>query len=242
MWWLANHHDAVELFARLGTGAVVVLEPDLALSAELATLVVRRPSGAMAHYPLVRTYQQDGICHTVVVPALVAPRLAAQAAEWAEAIAEAVGMVGVLAVEFFVHDDQLLVNELAPAPHNSGHYTVDACATSHFENHLHAVLDLPLGSTGMTVPAAVMANLIGTVPSLAQVAKAAPGPPAHVHLYGKQGRPGRKVGHVTLCGADRVALKVAVEVMARDMASDGAGPAPSPFTPAAVARVGGIDR
>lgn len=191
-----------------GPGARVVLEPCLAIERELAVLVARRADGHAVAYPVVETHQDDtAICREVWAPAPVADSLAEAATRLALGIADAIGSTGILAVELFVVDGALVVNELAARPHNTGHLTIDASTTSQFANHLRAVLDLPLGPTGMRAPAAAMANVIadGTVglgeADAEQVGGGASGP-VHVHLYGKQSRPGRKVGHVTALADD----------------------------------------
>ncbi|GAC1601097.1 MAG: 5-(carboxyamino)imidazole ribonucleotide synthase [Acidimicrobiales bacterium] len=203
---LSDDAAARELFDRLPPDTVVVIEPELQLIAELATQVVRRADGTMVGYPVVRTYQEDGICRMLEAPAEVEPAVARQARDWAAALAEAVEAVGVLAVEFFLTDQGLVVNELAPRPHNSGHYSIEACVTSQFENHLRAVLDLPLGAPDLAVPAAVMVNLIAGRTPPSDLEGLTADPHARVHWYGKTSRPGRKVGHVTTCGTDRSAL------------------------------------
>jgi 5-(carboxyamino)imidazole ribonucleotide synthase len=176
---------------------------------ELAALVARSPYGQGAAWPVVETVQSDGICVEVLAPAPdLAGRLADDAQQLALRIAGELGVVGVLAVELFETDDGLLVNELAMRPHNSGHWTIDGAVTSQFEQHLRAVLDYPLGATDPVTPVTVMANLLGAAE-----------PPAmgvderlhhlfarfgevKVHLYGKAERPGRKLGHVTVSGAE----------------------------------------
>jgi 5-(carboxyamino)imidazole ribonucleotide synthase len=175
---------------------------------ELAQLVARRPSGDVAVWPLVETVQGDGVCREVFAPA---PQTSAPvervAREIAHAVAEALGVTGVLAVELFETTDQrVLVNELAMRPHNSGHWTIDGAVTSQFEQHLRAVLDLPLGETAARAPWTAMVNLLGG-PADGDLdarlpAALADQPAAKVHLYGKAPRPGRKVGHVTVAGED----------------------------------------
>lgn len=189
-------------------GARVVLEPCLAIERELAVLVARRADGDAVAYPVVETHQDDtAICREVWAPAPIADLLAEAATDLALGIADAIGATGILAVELFVVDGELLVNELAARPHNTGHLTIEASATSQFANHLRAVLDLPLGPTGMRAPAAAMANVVaeGTVglggADAEQVGALVSGL-VHVHLYGKQSRPGRKVGHVTVLAED----------------------------------------
>ncbi len=205
--WLRDRDDLHRLISDgdLGPSGVLV-EPALPITAELATQVVRRADGERVVYPVVHTVQRDGICTTVTAPAATQPGLASEAQRGAVALAERLGYVGVLAVEYFVVDGSLMFNELAPRPHNSGHYTIDACTTSQFENHLRAVLGWPLGDPSMSVPAAVMANVICTGDPLTPLSRMALPSGTRVHLYGKHPAPGRKLGHVTSCGSDPVAL------------------------------------
>ncbi|HLZ22460.1 MAG TPA: 5-(carboxyamino)imidazole ribonucleotide synthase [Ktedonobacterales bacterium] len=173
---------------------------------ELAVMVARGRGGACVVYPVVETIQRDHICHLVRAPAPVSAAVAARAAAMARRAVEAIGGIGVFGVELFeTADGGVLYNEIAPRPHNSGHYTIEGCITSQFENHLRAVLGLPLGSAAMTAPAAVMVNLLGTRNGPARadgLAEALAISGAHVHIYGKlASRVGRKMGHVTALGA-----------------------------------------
>ena len=177
---------------------------------ELSALVARSPSGQAAAYPVVASTQLDGICHEVVAPAPdLDPDLAGQAQQIALRIAGELDVTGVLAVELFeTTDGRILVNELAMRPHNTGHWTQDGAVTSQFENHLRAVLDLPLGSPAARAPWTVMVNILGGPHD--QVGRLYDGyphamardPRLRVHLYGKDLRPGRKVGHVNAYGDD----------------------------------------
>jgi 5-(carboxyamino)imidazole ribonucleotide synthase len=171
---------------------------------ELSQVLARRPSGEIALWPVVESIQRDGVCAEVIAPApRSAGRIADVAADIATAIAEALEVTGVLAVELFeTTDDRLLVNELAMRPHNSGHWTIDGSTTSQFEQHLRAVLDLPLGATGCRDPWSVMVNVLGGPAQLdaPMAAAMADQPDVKLHFYGKQARPGRKVGHVTAGG------------------------------------------
>lgn len=201
-----------------GTDPAWLVEEHLALTTELAVLVARRPGGDHVVYPVVETTQVDGICRYLVTPAGVDPAVLSEATELAVSLAGHVGAVGLCAVELFVVGDRLLVNELALRPHNSGHATIEANATSQFHQHLRAVLDWPLGPTGLVVPAAAMVNLIGTATCPdpgrnAAAALAVDG--AHLHLYGKQSRPGRKIGHVTAL-ADTTTAALAAATRAVD--------------------------
>lgn len=171
---------------------------------ELSQVLARRPSGQIALWPVVESMQRDGVCSEVIAPAPhSAGKIADVAADIATTIAEQLGVTGVLAVELFeTTDDRLLVNELAMRPHNSGHWSIDGSTTSQFEQHLRAVLDLPLGATGCRDTWSVMVNVLGGVADLSsRYAKAmADQPDVKLHFYGKDARPGRKVGHVTAGG------------------------------------------
>lgn len=177
-----------------------LLEEHVQMATELAVLVARRPSGPLVVYPPVRTTQIDGICVELVMPADIAAEVADAAVRLATEIAERNDVSGILAVEMFcATDGRLLINEVATRPHNSGHATIDAAATSQFENHLRAVLDWPLGDTSLGGRSAAMVNLLGPADplDLARVPLALADPSVHLHLYGKAWRPGRKLGHIT---------------------------------------------
>jgi 5-(carboxyamino)imidazole ribonucleotide synthase len=200
----ADEAEAVAAFTRLDAGDGVLVEGMVAFANELAAMVARSPSGGVACYPVVETVQRDHVCHEVIAPAPVAPDALARAREVALAAAAAAEGLGVTGVEMFLSGDDVLVNELAPRPHNSGHFTIEACETSQFENHLRGVLDLPLGDVAMRAPAAAMVNLLGTTtgPARPDVRAALAVEGAHLHLYDKaEVRPGRKMGHVTALGA-----------------------------------------
>ena len=199
--------DVDEAASVLAGGGSWLAEARVPIAVELAVVVVRSPTGAVRAYPVIETVQRDGVCTELVVPARVAPSVVADAARLAIEVVGAVGAVGVVAVELFVTDrDDLVVNELALRPHNSGHVTIEACATSQFHNHLRAVLGWPLGDTALQVPAAAMVNVLGPpevdVGAAADPATRVPAalavPGCSVHLYRKQVRPGRKLGHVTV--------------------------------------------
>jgi len=194
-----------------GTAPALLAEELVAFDRELAVLVARSPSGQAAAWPVVQTVQADGMCREVVAPAPgLDPALAGAATSAALRIAAHLDVVGVLAVEAFEVTGpdgtrSVLVNELAMRPHNSGHWTIDGAVTSQFEQHLRAVLDLPLGSTLARQPWSVMVNVLGgghpdLYRSYLHVMARDPG--VKVHLYGKEVRPGRKIGHVTVCGED----------------------------------------
>jgi 5-(carboxyamino)imidazole ribonucleotide synthase len=221
---LRGPEDVDGAWERLARGAGgLLVEAWAPFVRELAVMVVRSRGGETLAYPVVETLQQNHICHVVRAPAALAPATAVAATELATAAVRAVDGVGIFGVELFeLADGRLLYNEQAPRPHNSGHYTIEGCVTSQFENHLRAVLGWPLGSVELRAPAAVMVNLLGRrdepVSEQALVeALAVPG--AHIHLYGKrEGRVGRKLGHVTALGgtlaeAEAVARRAADLVM-----------------------------
>jgi 5-(carboxyamino)imidazole ribonucleotide synthase len=183
-----------------------VLEGVVPFAHEWSVLAVRSSSGELRTWTLTRTHHVDGIlAEAVADPHLVSAELAEHARRLAATLLESLGYVGVAAIECFEVDGRLLVNEIAPRVHNSGHWTIEGAETSQFENHLRAILDLPLGSTASRGVSHVL-NLIGEVPDLADVL-AAEG--AHLHLYAKHPRPGRKLGHVTVRGDDPAAVAVA---------------------------------
>ena len=205
--------DRAALDAVLARGGDWIVEQRADIAMEIAVLVARRPGGETVVYPVVETVQRDGICHELIMPARVDQEIAQRAVAVALRIAEGIDAVGMLAVEQFVTPDgAVLVNEIAVRPHNSGHASIEGCATSQFTNHLRAVLDWPLGGTEMQATFAVTVNVLGVdtsdVASRVPDALAVDG--ARVHLYGKQSRPGRKIGHVTVLGDDAdIALEAA---------------------------------
>jgi 5-(carboxyamino)imidazole ribonucleotide synthase len=175
---------------------------------ELSVVAVRGRDGETRFWPVAENEHRDGILAVSRAPAVSAPQ--AEAEEVARALLDELEYVGVLAVELFQAGDRLLANEFAPRVHNTGHWTIDGAVTSQFENHLRALLGRPLGETAALAPS-VMVNLVGGLPSLDEIA-ALPG--AHLHLYGKEPRPGRKLGHVTLVGADPETVDRAVALAA----------------------------
>ena len=202
-------------FAAMG-GEACVLECQVPLACEVSVVVARGADGQVVTFPMAENQHRHGILDVSVVPARVSPALARQALDVAVGVAEALDYRGVLCVEFFVLEDgQLLVNEIAPRPHNSGHYTIDACITSQFEQQVRVLCGLPLGDTAMH-GAAVMVNLLGDLwrtgePDWGLVLAH---PRTKLHLYGKhEARPGRKMGHFTvLADAVEVALEEAMTV------------------------------
>ena len=198
----------------LKSGVPVLVEERVAMRRELSALVARSPFGQGAAWPVVETVQRDGICVLVIAPAPGLPDdVGAAAQQLALRLAAELGVVGVMAVELFeTVDGALLVNELAMRPHNSGHWTMDGARTSQFEQHLRAVLDYPLGDTDATVPVTVMANVLGAAQTPTTTLDErlhhlfGRMPEARVHLYGKDERPGRKIGHINFLGAEKTGL------------------------------------
>jgi 5-(carboxyamino)imidazole ribonucleotide synthase len=205
-WILRTAEDLAKAKPEL-PAVPLILERFVPFMRELSILAVRSSNGETAIYPLVENHHRSGILRLSLAPA---PRLEPPILRTAESAArnvlESLKYVGVLAIEFFEHDGRLLANEMAPRVHNSGHWTIEGAITSQFENHLRAVLGMPLGSTGLTGHSAML-NLIGDVPESAEVLAV---PDAHLHLYGKFPRPGRKLGHVTLRAGspERLALRL----------------------------------
>ncbi|MDX6324756.1 MAG: 5-(carboxyamino)imidazole ribonucleotide synthase [Nocardioidaceae bacterium] len=211
--WVVDATEDSEVAFSAATGtplARVLAEEKVDFTRELSALVARSPSGQVAAYPVVESEQRDGICWEVISPAPGLPEdLALEAQQTAMTVAAALDVTGILAVELFeTADHRILVNELAMRPHNTGHWSIDGAVTSQFENHLRAVMDLPLGSPQARQPWAVMVNILGGDGPLAGDLYAgyphvmARDPRLKVHLYGKAVKPGRKVGHVTAYGDD----------------------------------------
>lgn len=194
----------------------LILESFVAFEREVSLISARSRSGETAFYPLTENRHREGILRVSLAPAdHIDPRLQSHAQEYAEAVFRELRYVGVLTIEFFEVGGKLLANEMATRVHNSGHWTIEGADTSQFENHLRAITGMPLGSP-VARGASAMINFIGSVPST-QALLATPG--AHLHLYGKSPRPGRKLGHVTLCRTDARQLQcglAAVERLVRD--------------------------
>ncbi len=207
VWFVESPEECVDVI-RLAGGAALLAEERVDFRRELSALVVRAPSGQAAAYSVVESTQRDGICREVIAPAPgLDPALAAEAQRLALEVAGALDVTGVLAVELFEHAGGVLVNELAMRPHNTGHWTQDGAITSQFENHLRAVLDLPLGSPSSRARWTVMVNILGGEVATGALVDGYPhalarDPALRVHLYGKELRPGRKVGHVNAYGED----------------------------------------
>ncbi|WP_233507250.1 5-(carboxyamino)imidazole ribonucleotide synthase [Jiangella anatolica] len=211
--WLVTSSTSSEVVEEpFKAGVPVLAEERVDYARELSAVVARSPHGQAVAYPVVESMQRDGICVEVVAPAPgLSSSLAVEAQRLALTIASSLDVVGILAVELFeTTDGRLLVNELAMRPHNSGHWSIDGAVTSQFENHLRAVLDLPLGSPVARAPYTVMVNLLGgDLPEVYSTYRhvMARDPELKVHWYGKGVRPGRKVGHVTAYGSDLESLR-----------------------------------
>lgn len=198
--WVHNLSEAELAFADLG-GRPCVLEARVNIQMEISVVIARGVDGSVVAYPISENKHRDGILDISIVPARISPELAQHATQTAIRIAELLDYCGVMAVEFFIaQNNQLFVNEIAPRPHNSGHYTVDACVTSQFEQQVHALCGLPLGDSSLLSPA-VMVNILGNLWRGNQAPpwdRVLSHPRAKLHLYGKrEPRPGRKMGHFT---------------------------------------------
>jgi 5-(carboxyamino)imidazole ribonucleotide synthase len=220
--------DAARAWELLGGAAsddgapALILEGFVQFEREVSLIAARGRDGETAFYPLVENHHPGGILGLSLAPAPNATHeLQALAEEYATRVLDALGYVGVLTIEFFQESGRLLANEMAPRVHNSGHWTIEGAETSQFENHLRAVLGLPLGSTA-PVGCSAMLNLIGRVPERAAVL-AVPG--AHLHLYGKSPAPGRKLGHITLRGESWDALEEPLAHLRGLLEAAGCGPA-----------------
>ena len=219
--WLDADPQVVEEL--LGAGTPLMVEQRVAMRRELAALVARSPFGQAATWPVVETVQADGQCVQVLAPAPgLSDERAAEAQRLALRVAAELDVTGLLAVELFeLTTGEVVVNELAMRPHNSGHWTIEGARTSQFEQHLRAVLDYPLGATTPTAPAVVMANVLGADRPVAMSTDErlhhlfARFPDVKVHLYGKAERPARKVGHVTVLGRDMAAVRARAALAAQ---------------------------
>jgi 5-(carboxyamino)imidazole ribonucleotide synthase len=202
---LASVVDADAAWAALGAQASLhglILEAFVPFERELSVIAVRGRDGDFRTWPLTRNWHTDGVLAMSLAPAPDIDQLQQRATALARTLAERLEYVGVFALELFVRDGELLGNEMAPRVHNSGHWTIEGAHTSQFENHVRAVLGLPLGDTGVRGLSA-MFNWIGDLPDAATVLNTVD---AHWHDYGKQARPGRKVGHATVCAVDAATL------------------------------------
>lgn len=205
--------DADAAWAALGAPAAkhgLILEAFVPFERELSVIAVRGRDGDFRTWPLTRNWHVDGVLSLSLAPAPDIGQLQQRATELARTLAERLGYVGVFALELFVKDGELLGNEMAPRVHNSGHWSIEGARTSQFENHVRAVLGLPLGDCGARGLSA-MFNWIGELPDPVPVLRTVD---AHWHDYGKQARPGRKVGHATLCAADAATLAARLDAVA----------------------------
>jgi 5-(carboxyamino)imidazole ribonucleotide synthase len=219
VWKVATAQELQEI---LKTSTPLLIEELVEFDSEIAVMVARSPHGQATSWAPVETVQQDGICILTITPAQkISSSVAERAQQMALEIAQEVGVVGVMAVEMFIKGENIYVNELAMRPHNSGHWSIEGAETSQFEQHLRAILDLPLGSPAMSHAYAVMGNVLGGDktdmyrPYLHLMAR---NPSLHFHQYKKDVRPGRKIGHVTACGNDLLHLLQEIE-HARDYMS-----------------------
>ena len=216
----ASKDELREAWPDLATEDGAMVEAFADFARELAVQVARRPGGNQVVYPVAYTEQRDHRCHAVEVPADIDGEIANKAWHIAQKSVDAVEGVGLIAVELFeMPDGRVLVNELAPRPHNTGHYSIEGAATSQFENHVRAVLDWPLGDPSLRTPVAVMVNVLGrregTPPQTTGLPRALDTEGVTPHIYGKPDvRPGRKMGHVTALGADRADTRKRAEMAA----------------------------
>ncbi len=216
----ASEDELREVWPDLATEDGAMVETFADFARELAVQVARRPGGNQVVYPVAYTEQRDHRCHAVEVPADIDDAIADKARHIAQKSVDAVEGVGLIAVELFeMPDGRVLVNELAPRPHNTGHYSIEGAATSQFENHVRAVLDWPLGDPSLRTPVAVMVNVLGrregTPPQTTGLPRALDTEGVTPHIYGKPDvRPGRKMGHVTALGADRADTRKRAEMAA----------------------------
>ena len=211
VWKVNSTSELTELLAQTPK---LLIEELIDFDFEISVMVARSPHGQAATWAPTQTIQSDGICTMTIAPAQLATELSLNAQEMALNIAADIKLVGVMAVEIFVKGSNLFINELAMRPHNSGHWTIEGSATSQFEQHLRAILDLPLGDTAMVADFAVMGNVLGGEktdmyrPYLHLMART---PKLKIHQYRKEVKPGRKIGHVTLIGENIVELTTEVQ-------------------------------
>ena len=202
-----SREEALSAIAEMANHGEVVIEEQLALRGEVAQLVARASDGTLVFYPVVTTVQRDHMCAEVRFPSELDELTLADAHRLSGAIADLVQGVGIMAVEYFVTDDGLFINEIALRPHNSGHWTIEGASTSQFAQHLLAVSGAPLGDVNALAPCAVMVNVVGAdQPGSLEAARRVSG--TFVHDYGKSWRPGRKLGHVTALGDEPVSPRV----------------------------------
>ena len=216
-----NSEELVEAWSALAQEDGALLEAWVPFKSELSVLVARTPDGAHCIYPVAYTEQKDHRCHAVEVPAVLPNDVTSRAKEVALEAVRTVGGVGLTAVELFeMEDGAILINELAPRPHNTGHYSIEGCYASQFENHLRGILNWPLGNPALRQPAATMVNVLGIRESehvsARGLEKALGVPDTHIHIYAKKSvRPKRKMGHVTSTGNDVKVARARAEQAAR---------------------------
>lgn len=214
---LRNASELETAWVHVG-GVPLILEKFIDFTRELSVIAVRSVEGECRFYPLVENHHSDGILRLSVAPApSVSDDLQLRAEDYARRVMNELDYVGVLAIELFQRGDELLVNEMAPRVHNSGHWTIEGAATSQFENHLRAITGLPLGNTEPT-GAAGMLNVIGTVPDFTRIQHHAD---AYVHMYGKKPAPKRKLGHVTVLAEDMQGVRNSVADLRRLLSKSG---------------------
>lgn len=207
---IKNHNDIDTALSKL-KGELLV-EAFIPYKMEVATMVARNLNGEIEVYPIAYTEQENHICHIVTVPAPLSKEVELKIYDYAKSAMEAIGGVGIFAFEFFItHNDEVFLNESAPRPHNSGHYSIEGCETSQFENHLRSVMNYPLGKSHLRYPIVMMLNLLGTKDSIAHLhpkEKFLSIQNGHLHLYGKKySKKGRKMGHFTLNGNNYQEMK-----------------------------------
>ncbi len=213
---LRSATDAPAAWAALG-GSALILEAFVPFTREISVIAVRSRTGEFRHYPLTRNWHADGILAASLAPAPATEPLERTAVEHARALAEKLDYVGTFALELFEHAGRLLGNEMAPRVHNSGHWTIEGAPCSQFENHLRAVLGLPLGDTSAR-GISVMLNWIGTLPRAQALLEVTD---AHWHDYGKEPRAGRKVGHATVCARDAIVMRERLADIGRTLGCEG---------------------
>lgn len=204
---LKTPEDLAVAWQALG-GGPLILEGFVPFERELSVLAVRGRDGATAFYPLVENQHAEGILRLSIAPS-DSPYLQSTAEQYAQRVLQHLNYVGLLAIEFFEKDGQLLANEMAPRVHNSGHWTIEGAPTSQFENHLRAILGWPLGPTHSQGHTAML-NLIGNLPDAGPILAI---PNAHLHIYGKTPRAGRKLGHITLCALEKETMQSQLKML-----------------------------
>ena len=207
--------DDLSAFRQLLAENELIAEQIVPFSAEVSAIGVRDASGDFACYPIVENSHRKGILHATVAPAGLGPQLRAEGEGYVRTLVDHLNYVGVLTLEMFVVNNRLLANEFAPRVHNSGHWTIEGADTSQFENHLRAITGLPLGSTALRSPTA-MVNIVGALPDLGPILSM---PGAHLHLYGKTARVGRKLGHVTVTARDDAEMKLRLKQIQKLLAN-----------------------